>query len=131
MKFKSLFFAIMGSYLFIGCATIQNVPIPDTNNLNKEEAIIQLHRESSFVGGARTIDIYDFDKKIGELGNGGVLIWSKSQGKTCLGTQQYSYFIETNADVKCFIAKKGEITKVKLDYVKGTFSLENSNENNK
>jgi hypothetical protein len=132
MKSKNLFFTTIGSFLFIGCsATTQNFPVPDTNNISKEEAIIQVRRESGVFGAARTVDIYDFDKKIGELGNDGVLTWSKSQGKTCLGIYQSTYFIETSVDIKCFIAKKGEITKVKFDYLKGSFSLENSNENNK
>lgn len=129
MKLNFIAGIILVIYLFTGCTTTQNVPIADINNINKGEAIIQVHRESGFIGGGRTVDVYDFDNKIGELASDGTLTWSRPQGKTCLGTKQTN-FIELSFQIKCFIAKAEEVTKVKFDYLKGLFTLEKDNEDN-
>lgn len=123
---KKYFLNILGAtflILFTGCSTSQNVPIAKTTNIDKDEAIIQVHRESSLLGGARSVDVYDFDKKVGEIGSGGTLTWARPKGKTCLGMQQ-SNFIDIKGEIKCFIARGGEVTKLIFDYFKGTFFLE-------
>lgn len=119
-KALSAFFILL---LIVGCSTTQGVPVPDINNIKTKEAIIQVNRPSSLLGGARTVDIYDFDKKIGELGSGGTLTWSRPEGKTCLGTRQTNLF-EQKFDIKCFVAEGGKVTKFQFDYLKAEFTSE-------
>ncbi len=121
----------MTASVFTGCASTQNVPIANIHNISKKEAIIQVHRKSNFVGSGRKVDIYDFDKKIGEIANDGTLTWSRPAGKTCLGIKQTN-FIESSGAAKCFIAKGGKVTKLNFHYSTSSFTLVrgDSNESN-
>jgi len=125
-----LVFALMA--LFTGCSsTVQTIAAPDMNKpIPKDKSIIELERSSSIFGAARSPYVYANKKLIGELGNGGTLVWStKSNQLECLhlefnrtpGFDSNFVWDERPLSYQCFTTTSGKILKLGLDFIKGRF----------
>ena len=68
----------LSSALIFGCATTtQKVPIANMKVLKSGNALINVKRLESFGGGARTIELSDNGKIIGEVSSGKYLTWQQ------------------------------------------------------
>jgi hypothetical protein len=120
-----------------GCASVtQHVPIADiTAPIPSGKAIIELHRTSSMIGGARGADIYDNKVLIGDIGNGTKLIWERdSNSYMCLSIDQslplflvnplLILALEGPKHPDCFKIEEGKVNKFIYNYPAGTFHYE-------
>lgn len=80
---KKLIYITFILFISISCSTVQISPKP-TSALNSELARVSIKRVSAFFGFARKFEVFDNGKKIGELGNGGELIWDRDYGEMVL-----------------------------------------------
>lgn len=103
------------AFVITGCVNTQDLPMPTSATIPSDMARIQLDRISGFVGGGRSPSIRDNGVKIGDIGNGGTLIWERPEGESCL-----TDWVDQKL---CFYAKGGKLTKVKYQAMEG-FSLE-------
>jgi len=112
-----------------GCATstIQHVERPDvTKPISKTESLVQLKREDRFFGSALSLNVFANDTLIGELANGGELVWrAKPDFIECVSADARSSLVttmlhgikldSTPLPYKCFMTKPQEILKLKYD----------------
>lgn len=109
--------------LFSGCASTQTIPMP-SGDITPDKARIKVYRESRFVGGARTPALKDNGVMIGEIANGGTLIWDRPVGDSCLSAQTHKL---------CFKARGGKITEVTYSirdgFMLNDFSATDTNQN--
>lgn len=125
-------FFLMVVNIFTGCGTIQNVAIPDLKQpISTDKSVVELERPISFVGGGRSPYVYSSGKLIGEIGNGGTLIWfTESNQLECIHLETIRLPLLVDSVIldekpiryQCFTTKPSEITKLEIDYIRGRIS---------
>jgi len=96
-----------------GC-TRQLQPAP-TGQIEEGLSRIVLEREIGWVGGARSPTISDNGVEIGDIGNGGTLIWDRPAGTSCVTAYNRKFKI-------CFEAKSGR--EIRLNFSREGFTLQ-------
>lgn len=114
---------------------MQTIAAPDMDKpIPKNKSIVELERTSSILGAARSPYVYSNKKLIGELGNGGRLLWStKGNELECLhlefnhleGLASNFVLDERPLSYQCFTTTSGEILKLGLDFIRGGFYKKN------
>ena len=85
-------FCIVILFCSFGCAsTVKYNNSLTKNAISQNNATIKVSRSSSYIGGAIACGISDGTTKIGELGPGGELVWSRPPGYIALITGRYSF----------------------------------------
>lgn len=132
MKFTVKFAcALIIILILAGCATFQHVPVPEKLN-DPNSATIILNRLKDIDYPWSNPSVFDNGKLIGEIGNGGQLIWSRDEGRLELDIKYINLFGDENSGMirihRVFDVKKNKV--YTINYVFGTrpsISLEGEN----
>jgi len=109
-KIYAIFFTFLISLLFQGCANLG--PAYQSQSVESDKAIVYVYRPNSFVGAAMSYDVFNGDKFVTRLHNGGYHPLVVNPGKIHL-------WGETEAKSEVFlIAKAGD-----THYVKGSIGM--------